>query len=781
MTSKQLIEELEDLRAQNEKYRNLLENSRDMLYRISLPEGIYEYVNPASIEITGYSPEELYHSPLLIKNIIHPDWQDYFATQWRLLLSGAPPPYYEYQIIDKSGNEKWIYQKNALIRNSEGKAVALEGIVSDITGYKRIEAALRESESRLLEAQQMAHIGNWYWDVKTGKVEWSKEVYNIFGLDPEKFKPEINSILSLSPWPEENRRDKELINKVIENHETGSYEQKFLFPDGSIGYYFSNFMGIYDDNGELSAIKGTVQDITERKRSEESLKNSEARFRDLAEMLPEGVFETDADFNIIYANNRAFELFGYAREDMYNGIKIFNMITPEDRNNAKENIAKRLNGQNHGGVEYNAIRKNGTVFPILLHAVPVKKDNKLKGFRGIIVDIADRKLEEKEKEKLEEQYRQAQKVESIGRLAGGVAHDLNNLLSPILGYAELLIHDLTSGGIKKEPLEEIVRAALRARELVGQLLAFGRKQTLEYKTLDMNQIVSGLEKLLRRTIRENINIRINTSDRTLTARADAGQIEQVILNLAINAQDAMQAGGILSIETDIAEHDKEYIDNHFGAKPGKFVMLAISDTGSGMDDEVREQIFEPFFSTKGEMGTGLGLATVYGIIKQHGGNIYVYSEPGRGTIFKIYLPCSEDSDAENYTHKNNPAELPGSETILLAEDNEQVRRLSRLILQKYGYTVIEAENGKEALSALDSHDGPVHLLLTDVIMPGMTGNDLFSEAVIKHPDLKVLYMSGYTNNVIASHGILHEGIEFIQKPFLSETLVSRIREILDDD
>lgn len=774
-----LILELEALREQNRQLLHLIENSKEMLYRMALPEGEYEYVNPASSDVFGYSPKEFYQTPLLIRKIIHPDWREYFEKQWLLLVAGDMPPFYEYRIIDKSGDARWIYQKNVLVRDPGGKPIAIEGIVTDITERKNIEAALRVSESRLLEAQQMANIGHWYWDVKTGDVEWSEEVFNIFGLDPKEFKPQIDSILSLSPWPEDHQRDQELIQKAIESRKKGSYEQRFLYPDGSTGYYFSTFQGIYDDDN-LLAIKGTVQNITERKRAEESLRNSEARFRDLVEMLPEAVFEIALNLDLIFANQRAFELFGYTQEDLDRGINGIEIIAPEDRDFVRQNLARRLKGVDDGTIEYQALKKDGTVFPILLHASPILKQDDIIGFRGIIIDITERKQAEMERTQLEEQYRQAQKVESIGRLAGGVAHDLNNLLAPILGYGEMLMDDFAPNDVRREPVAEILHSALRAKDLVGQLLAFSRKQTLEYKTLDMNRIIKGVENLLRHTIRENIIIDIILSKTTQTIQADIGQIEQVILNLAVNAQDAMPEGGILTIETAIVKHDEKYVKEHYGAKAGDFVMLAVSDSGCGMDEATREQIFEPFFSTKGELGTGLGLATVYGIVKQHEGNIFVYSELGTGTTFKIYLPYCEKQPVEKAARKKKITELRGSETILLAEDNKHVRRLSMIILQRHGYTVIEAENGSEALAALDSHDGPVHLLLTDVVMPEMNGSDLFAKAAQMRPGLKVIFMSGYTDNVIAHHGILEEGIQFIQKPFTLEALAVKIREVLDE-
>jgi PAS domain S-box-containing protein len=394
--------------------------------------------------------------------------------------------------------------------------------------------------------------------------------------------------------------------------------------------------------------------------------------------------------------------------------------------------------------------------------------------------ITERKRAGEEKRKLEEQYHRAQKVESIGRLAGGVAHDLNNLLSPILGYGEMLLDDLGPEDERRESVDEILRAGFRARDLVRQLLAFSRKQTLEYRPVDMGEAVRRFERLLRRAIREDIEIRIIPSPSIPTVMADIGQMEQVIMNLAVNAGAAMPEGGVLTIETAPVRLDDDYADAHQDVQPGTYVMLAVSDTGRGMDEETREHAFEPFFSTKGEQGTGLGLATVHGIVKQHGGNIWLHSEAGKGTTFKIYLPVSGQTPAEGGPPGRRAAVGPeGNETVLLAEDEEQVRHLARAILKQQGYTVLVAESGSDALAILDQHDGPVHLLLTDVIMPGLNGKELFLQATDRLPDLKVLYMSGYTGNVLAHHGMQDEDPPFIQKPFAVRALTAKVREVLD--
>jgi CheY-like chemotaxis protein/two-component sensor histidine kinase len=356
---------------------------------------------------------------------------------------------------------------------------------------------------------------------------------------------------------------------------------------------------------------------------------------------------------------------------------------------------------------------------------------------------------------------------------------LNNLLSPILGYSEMLRDDLDPEDDRRESVDEIMSAGLRARDLVRQLLAFSRKQILEFKPVDLNRVVAGLRNLLQRTIREDIEMAFDLSPEPEVVMADVGQIEQVIMNLAVNAADAMPEGGRLTIETSNVYLDEEYTKSHQSAEPGRHAMLAISDSGQGMDEATREHIFEPFFSTKGEQGTGLGLSTVYGIIKQHGGNIWVYSESGGGTIFKIYLPVADKSKTEEKARPEVTQDLKGSETILLVEDNDQVRRLAKSVLSRNGYQVLDAKDGGEALEILGGHEGPVHLLLSDVVLPGMNGKELYEKALVMRPSLQVLYMSGYTGNVIAHRGVLDEGVQFIQKPFTVHGLATKVRELLD--
>ncbi len=392
------------------------------------------------------------------------------------------------------------------------------------------------------------------------------------------------------------------------------------------------------------------------------------------------------------------------------------------------------------------------------------------------------RVEERTRElsQAQDQFRQAQKMEAVGRLAGGVAHDFNNLLTAITGYSDLLMRSLPEGDRRRSDLEQIKHAADRAARLTRQLLAFSRRQVLQPRVLDLNIVITDVEKMLRRVIGEDIDLLVIPGSGLGRVKADPGQLDQVILNLAVNARDAMPQGGKLTIETADVELDGAHGQQHVAAQPGPYVMLAVSDTGCGMDAETRSHLFEPFFTTKEVgKGTGLGLATVYGIVTQSGGTVSVYSEPGRGTTFKLYLPCVEEA-VEWPVPAASPVPLvEGSETILVVEDEEAVRSLARMVLERKGYTVLEACHGVEALRISERHQGPIALMLTDLIMPELGGRELAGRLAAVRPDTKILYMSGYTDNGIVHQGVLDARTAFLSKPFTPDALARKVREVLD--
>jgi nitrogen-specific signal transduction histidine kinase len=402
------------------------------------------------------------------------------------------------------------------------------------------------------------------------------------------------------------------------------------------------------------------------------------------------------------------------------------------------------------------------------------------GFRGVIRDITERKQTEEEMAAVQEQFRQSQKIEAVGQLAGGIAHDFNNLLTVIKGYSQLSLIQFKESDPLKVNIDEINKATDRAADLIRQLLAFSRRQVMEMRVLDLNILLQNLNKMLRRVIGEDIELVTRLADDLGRVKVDPGQIEQVIMNLTVNARDAMIEGGKLTIETANVELDEEYARTHVGVIPGRCVMLSVNDTGVGITPEVRERIFEPFFTTKKEgEGTGLGLSTVYGIVKQSGGNIWVYSEPEKGTTFKIYLPLVNEPLEEKKERVVKEASPRGNETILVVEDDEVVRKLAVRILREQGYRVLEASQGVDAFLICEEHKGPIHLLVTDVVMPKMSGRELAERITSIRQEVKVLYMSGYPDDTVAHHGILNEGMNYIQKPFTLEGLARKVRGVLD--
>ncbi len=516
----------------------------------------------------------------------------------------------------------------------------------------------------------------------------------------------------------------------------------------------------------------------QHKRAEEERK----RLIHAIEQTAEVIVITDTDAAIQYVNPAFERITGYPRAEVIGCNPRILASGKHDAAFYREMWDQIGNGKTWEGHLINR-KKGGDLFTEQASISPVvDASGATVNYVAVKRDITEYLRSEEERALLKEQYHRTQKVESIGRLAGGVAHDLNNLLSPILLSGELLLAELEPGEMQ-DLVSQIMHAGSLARDLVRQLLALGRRQVLEYKAVDINRAINGVRELLRRTTREDIEIEIILAADICPVMADFGQIEQVIMNLVVNASDAMPDGGHLTIATAATRLDEEYSAQHEGVKPGHYVMLAISDTGCGMHDETLSHLYEPFYSTKGEQGTGLGLATVHGIVKQHGGDIMVSSELGRGTTFKIYLPvfAAEKSPLAEKSVAKTATSREGSETILLVEDDELVRRLTQSILEGMGYRVFGVETGAEALAVMASHEDPVDLLFTDVVLPEMNGKELFAQASAEHPGLKVLFMSGHATDVIVKSGVLDEATAFIQKPFSIQGMTAKVREVLERD
>ncbi len=507
--------------------------------------------------------------------------------------------------------------------------------------------------------------------------------------------------------------------------------------------------------------------------SQEGLRRSEMNFRSLVTNAPYGICRCDATGQLLDANPALLAMLGYSSAKELAGKHLGALYA--DTQHWFELADYLRSAAPFNGLIVEWARKDGTATVVRVSGRAVSDGGKGRTFELFAEDVTERRA-------LEQQLRQSQKMEAVGRLAGGIAHDFNNLLMVISGYSEFLLDRLGPEPALRAPAQEIASAAGRATSLTRQLLAFSRKQMLAPKILDLNGVVTENLKMLTRVIGEDIDLVMVPAAGLGTVRADAGQIEQVIMNLAVNARDAMPSGGKLTIETSNVSLDEEYARFHAPLKPGNYVMLAISDTGAGMDSETQSHIFEPFFTTKGPKGTGLGLSTVYGIVKQSGGYIWVYSEPGKGTTFKIYLPRvaeAVEAPVQILVAPESVAAEPGTETILLVEDEANLRYLARQFLEKQGYRVIDAADGAVAMQIAVAHEGVIHLLLTDVIMPGMNGRELAQRISEIRPNVKVLYMSGYTENVIGRNGTLDAGVRLLQKPFTLRDLKSKVREVLD--
>jgi PAS domain S-box-containing protein len=524
----------------------------------------------------------------------------------------------------------------------------------------------------------------------------------------------------------------------------------------------------------LSILANVAAPALESARLYREVQETERRYRSIFENAVEGMYQTTPDGKIIAANPAMARILGYeSPAELMASITDLEAqvyVDPPARAQFLQEIEKRGVVQ---GFETQMFRKDRSRIWVNVGGQAIRDDNgDVVQYEGGIEDISERK-------RLEEQLFQSQKMEAIGTLAGGIAHDFNNLLTAIIGYSQLVASRLAEGDPMLREIQEISRAGSRAAELTSQLLAFSRKQVMQLKVVNLNTIVENISKMIGRLIGEDIELVASLDPGLGQIRADPGQMEQVIMNLAVNARDAMPKGGKLIIETGEMLLDEAYARLHLQVRPGPFVMLAVSDTGCGMDSETRSQIFDPFFTTKEPgKGTGLGLSTVYGIVKQSGGDIWVYSEPGRGTTFKVYLPCVEQAVAHS---PREPLQMKttGTETVLLVEDESLVRELAAVVLRDRGYQVLEASGGQDALRIARRHKGRIHLLLTDVVMPEMSGKELSERIKSTRSDINVLFSSGYTNDAVLHYGVLDGEIEFIQKPFTPNTLANKVRELLD--
>lgn len=747
------------LRESEERYRDLVENAHDLIYEHDL-EGNYISANKAVEQITGYSLEESFH--LNLAQVVAPDYLEKSQELFHRKLAGERVTAYEMEIIAKDGHRVAVEVNSSLVLR-DGVPVGVRGIARDITERKLAEEGLRESEERYRLLFESNPQPVWVYDLETlAFLAVNESAVHHYGYSREDFL--AMTIKDIRPAEDIPALYESVAGSSEGVDAAGIW--RHLKKDGTIiEVEITSHLLVFDDRRAELIL---AHDITERKRAEADL----VRLAAAVEQTADSIVITDLKGNIQYVNPAFERITGYAKEEVLNQNSRILKSGKTDPAVYKELWEMIARGDVWIGHLTNR-RKDGTLFEerVTISAI-FDESHEIVNYVAVKQDISDFI-------QLEEQLRQSQKMEAIGQLAGGVAHDFNNLLTVIGGYSSILLNKLDQDSPFRTSVEEIKKASDRASGLTRQLLAFSRKQILQPKILDLNVVVSDLDKMVRRLIGEDIDLLAITDPNLGKVKADPGQIEQVLLNLIVNARDAMPGGGKLTIETANAALSADYALSH-AAVGGPYVMLAVSDTGCGMDAELQKHVFEPFFTTKvTSKGTGLGLATVYGIVKQSDGHIWLYSEPGKGTSFKIYLPCVDEIVADQANAAGMPLVPKGTETLLLVEDEDQVRQIVQAILEQQGYDVLPAANGEEALKLAELHGSKIDLLLTDVVMPQMSGRELAQELTTILPQLKVLYMSGYTDDAIVRHGLLDASLSFIQKPFDAATAARKVREVLD--
>ncbi|MGC2282604.1 MAG: PAS domain S-box protein [Candidatus Acidiferrales bacterium] len=801
-----ITERREAQRAQQqaeEKLSQLFENAVEGIFRASV-EGQLLSVNPALARMCGYSsPEEMILSIQDMSQDLYADPQARVEFKRRMMEHGSVESF-EYQLRRKDGARIWVSENARAVRVSNGEIVAYEGSMEDITERKRSELE-RQVTFEIIHAVNVTdNLDDLLYLVYQAlrKVLYAENCF-VALYEPASGMfhfPFFIDQFDEAPPPQQVGRSctayvyrtgramlipQQVFDALAEQGEVelvGTPSPSWLgaplrTPAATIGVlvvqHYENETAYTERDLEfLVSVGGQIALAIERKRAEEKIRESEARLRVLVEQLPAVLWTVGKDLRFTSALGAGLARLGLKPNQIV-GVSLMDYFETNDQTFLP--IAAHRRATKGEAVTFHVEWKGGSY---TCHVEPLRTaEGELQGAICMALDITDRK-------QLEEQLRQAQKMEAVGRLAGGIAHDFNNLLMVIQGYADLMTERLAEGDPLRRNAEQIQTASQRATSLTRQLLAFSRKQMLAPKVLNVQSVVVDMEKILRRLIGEDIQLETSSVPDLGLIKADRSQIEQVIMNLAVNARDAMPEGGRLTIETANVELDKAAAHPPAVLSPGKYVMLAVTDNGCGMDAETQAHIFEPFFTTKEKgKGTGLGLATVYGIVKQSGGYVWVYTEPGRGTSFKVYLPRIEDEQtARGRDGKSDAQELPrGSETVLLVEDEKGVRELAREYLELTGYTVIAAEDGHTALELAAMHVGPIQLLMTDVVMPGISGRELAGRVKTIRPEIKVLFMSGYTDQAVVHHGILDTDAALLQKPFTMAALAAKLREILSTE
>jgi PAS domain S-box-containing protein len=768
-----LLKSSEDaLRKSEQRFRQMFENNAAVLLLIESDSGTIVDANPAAASFYGYRVEQLRAMRLDQINTLTPS--EIAAEMARAVQQERDFFIFMHRLA--SGDIRTVEVRSTPIHVNE--QTLLFSIVSDVTDLHRAQQVLLKNERLLRESQKAARIGSYINTLEAGTFEGTSVLDEIFGIT--KAYPHTNEGWVKFMHPDFMQAMREALLDSINNKKPFDAEYKIIRPsDGAERWMHGLGQITYDDKGKAVSLIGTVQDITERKRSEENLIRQAALINSMLDSDPDLVFFKNTEGVYLGCNPAFVEFVGRPKNEIVGktDYDIFDkQVADSFRENDCQMLAEHKPRHNEEWVAYPDGR-NALLDTLKTHYWG--PDGELIGVLGISRDITERKLAEAVQAKLQDQLNQAQKMESVGRLAGGVAHDFNNLLMCTMGYAQLCLDTLPGNHPVRGYLNAIVSTSQRSADLTRQLLAFARKQTIAPKVLDLNDAMAGMLNLLRRLIGEDINLVLMPGAGLWPVKLDPSQIDQILANLCVNARDAIAGVGKVTLATANVMIDQTFCVDHAGFVPGAYVLLTVSDDGCGMDEAVLANIFEPFFTTKDvDKGTGLGLATVYGIVKQNEGFIYVDSEPGKGTTFRIYVPRFPGDGPNDATASTGEVPRGRGETVLLVEDEKSLRETCGLFLEALGYKVLVVDTPAAALGMAAQHKGDIHLVFTDVIMPGMNGREMSERLLANRPDLKVLFMSGYTADVIFNREVPNEGLHYIQKPFSRDDLAHKVREVL---
>ncbi len=766
----------QNLTATEARFRTLAESS---VAGVTLCKagGNLIFANDAYLNIVGYSREDFENGLIKWNEITAPEFAEADKMSIEQARQHGKSPQYEKEYLRKDGSRVPVLVAIAL-SEIDGEEYFISAIL-DFTDRKKTEKKLNESVEdfrALVEATSQI-----IWTMTDGIV--NAEFMNFWKeLTGQTFRQAKDHGWFAVVHPDDREHAGRLWMESFANNTQFNSVYRVLTVNGKYNYYAVRGVPVFKENGELRKWIGAFSNITERKKVEEELRESEARLQLSQQAGRIGTWELNVKKDELIWSDVIYSFYDLERGEKEPNLNLFeSFIHPDDLAQVRNDMAKYFQGNNLIDCEYRIISHQKNLRWISTKGRVIRQPNgEVERMIGVSIDITDRKTAEDKLHASEEKLRQAQKLESIGRLAGGIAHDFNNMLTAINGYSELVLRRMQEDDPMRSFINEIKKAGERSAELTHQLLAFSRRQILQPKVLNLNQIVSDTTVMLQRLIGENIRLVEKFSSEIGRIEADPGQITQVIMNLAVNARDAMPNGGILTIETENVFLDENFVKENQWGREGYYVLLKVSDSGNGIDDEVLENIFEPFFTTKEiGSGTGLGLATVYGIIKQSGGHINVRTKANQGTTFEIFLPKIRDEIISVEKPDNFQVQLTGGETILVVEDEEIVRRLTCEILESYGYQVIEAKNGEDALKTCQNDGLKFDLLLTDVVMPKTGGHELAKKLLTKYPNLRVLFASGYTEDSQLQFEITDAVTDFIHKPFMPNALAVKVRDILD--